>query len=95
MPTFLCVLNVEKMQFIQDNMMLSGSDKSERDKEDAEWKATQGTERDTFVVEEDDVATEVCMHVVYQLSSSTCLNYLCCIGYCKKKTRSCSNKKSA
>ncbi|KAL5510369.1 hypothetical protein EMCRGX_G005903 [Ephydatia muelleri] len=48
----------EKMQFIQDNMMLSRSDKSERDEEDAEWKATQGTERDTFVVEEDDVATE-------------------------------------
>ena len=48
-----------------------------------------------FVVEEDDVATEVCMHVVYELSTSTCLNYLCCIGYCKKKTKSCSTKKSA
>ena len=44
------------MQFIQDNMMLCRSDKSERDEEDAERKATQGTERDTFVVEEDDVA---------------------------------------
>ena len=63
MFTFLCVLNVEKMQFIQDNMMLCRSDKSERDEEDAERKATQGTERDTFVLEEDDVATEVCMHV--------------------------------
>eukprot|EP00731_Ephydatia_muelleri_P024420 Em0016g691a len=46
------------MQSIQDKMMLSGSDESDRDEEDAEWKATQGKETDTVVVEEDDVATE-------------------------------------
>eukprot|EP00731_Ephydatia_muelleri_P019528 Em0012g353a len=46
------------MQSIQDKMMLSGSDESDRDEEDAERKATQGKETDTVVVEEDDVATE-------------------------------------
>ena len=50
------------MQSIQDKMMLSGSDESDRDEEDAERKATPGKETDTVVVEEDDVATEVCVY---------------------------------
>ena len=54
--------SAEKMQSIQDKMMLSGSDESDRDEEDAERKATQGKETDTVVVEEDDVATEVCVY---------------------------------
>ena len=50
------------MQSIQDKMMLSGSDESDRDEEDAERKGTPGKETDTVVVEEDDVATEVCVY---------------------------------
>eukprot|EP00731_Ephydatia_muelleri_P025173 Em0017g256a len=56
--TVKAIGSAEKMQSIQDKMMLSGSDESDRDEEDAERKATQGKETDTVVVEEDDVATE-------------------------------------
>eukprot|EP00731_Ephydatia_muelleri_P006851 Em0003g1099a len=56
--TVKAIGSAEKMQSIQDTMMLSGSDESDRDEEDVERKATQGKETDTVVVEEDDVATE-------------------------------------
>ncbi|KAL5517639.1 hypothetical protein EMCRGX_G003222 [Ephydatia muelleri] len=56
--TVKAIGSAEKMQSIQDKMMLSGSDESDRDEDDAERKATQGKETAIVVVEEDDVATE-------------------------------------